>query len=148
MFTKFSHVGIIVNDIEKAKEHWFKVYGLKCTHSGVVPQEGIKNAMLPIGTNAIELIEPIDHNDMSNAVAKRLATRGEGLYQLAIFVDDIYQEGKELAERGATLIKRDPTPDMPRMPLVIRWIVHPKDANGALLELMQTTPELERDGIG
>ena len=113
-----------------------------------VPDSGLKFITLFRDNLRIELIEPIDHNDMSNAVAKRLATRGEGLYQLAIFVDDINKEGKELAERGATLIERDPTPDMPRMPLVIRWIVHPKDANGALLELMQTTPELERDGIG
>lgn len=147
MFVKFSHVGILVHDLEKAKEHWFKTYGLKATHTGVVPEEGIKNAMLPIGTNAIELIEPIDHNDMNNAVARRLAKKGEGLYQIAIFVDDINREGEELASKGATILKRDPAPSMTNMPLAIRWVVHPKDANGAILELMQTSPEVEKRGI-
>ena len=143
MFVKFSHVGIVVHDIERAKELWYKTYGLKATHTRVVPEEGIKNTMLPIGTNAIELIEPIDHSDMNNAVARRLAERGEGIYHLAIFVDDVFKEGKELSEKGVRLIRRDATSSTQ----VIRWVVHPKDASGALLELMQTSPEVEQKGI-
>lgn len=143
MFVKFSHVGIVVHDIEKTKELWYKTYGLKATHTRVVPEEGIKNAMLPIGTNAIELIEPIDHSDMNNAVARRLAERGEGIYHLAIFVDDIFKEGEGLSEKGVRLIKRDATSSTQ----AIRWVVHPKDASGVLLELMQTSPEVEQKGI-
>lgn len=132
MITKLSHVGIVVNDIEEAKKLWVETYGLKVAHSGVIEVEGIKNVFFTVGDNLIELIEPIDHQDMSNAVAKRLATRGEGIYHVALVVDDIDQEGKKLAEKGVTLIKRLPTDDQPQG----RWIVHPKSASGVLLELI------------
>jgi len=132
MITKLSHVGIVVSNIEEARKLWVETYGLKVSHSGVVEVEGIKNVFFTIGDNLIELMEPIDHQDMSNAVAKRLATRGEGIYHVALVVDDIDQEGKKLAEKGVTLIKRPPTEDQPQG----RWIVHPKSASGVLLELI------------
>lgn len=132
MLTKLSHVGIVVSNIEEAKKLWAETFGLKASHGGVVEVEGIKNAFLPIGDNFIELMEPIDHQDMSNAVAKRLATRGEGVYQIALIADDIVEEGKRLTEKGVNLIKRPPTGDQPHG----RWVVHPKSANGVLLELI------------
>ena len=136
MITKLSHIGIVVNNIEEAKKLWTETYGLEVSESGVIEVEGVKNAILPIGNNMIELLEPIDHQDMSNAVARRLATRGEGIYQVALAVDDIDQEGKKLAERGVRLIKREPIKESPQG----RWIVHPASANGVLLELVNEWP--------
>ena len=132
MFSKLSHVGIVVNNLEEATKLWAETYGLEVSSSGVVEVEGIKNAFLSIGDNFIELMEPIDPQDMSNAVARRLATRGEGVYQVAIIVDDVVQEGVKLTEKGVNLVERPATEDQPQG----RWIVHPKSANGVLLELM------------
>ena len=132
MFTKLSHIGIMVNDIEKAKKSWTETFGLKVSPTRVVAVEGLKQAFLSIGDSFIELIEPIDHQDMGNMVAKRLATRGEGIFHIALIVDDITKVAKELTTKGLEVIKRPPTSDQPQG----RLILHPKSTNGALLELM------------
>ena len=132
MIAKMSHIGIVVNNIEEATKLWVETYGLKVSHRGEAEVEGIKHVFLAVGNNFIELMEPINHQDMSNAIAKRLATRGEGIYHIAFVVDDIDEESKRLAEKGVTLIERPPSPDQPRG----RWIIHPKSANGAMLELL------------
>lgn len=132
MITRLSHVGIVVNNIEEATKLWVETYGLKVSHSVETDVEGIRNVFLAVGSNFIELMEPINHQDMSNAVARRLATKGEGVYHIAFVVDDIDQESKRLAEKGIALIKRPPTADQPRG----RWLIHPKSANGAMLELL------------
>ena len=132
MFTKLSHVGIMVNNIEEAKKSWAETFGLKVYLSRVVEVEGIKQAFLSIGDSFIELIEPIDHQDMGNMVAKRLATRGDGIFHIAVVVDDIARAGEELTAKSVELIERPPTSDQPQG----RLIVHPRSTNGALLELL------------
>lgn len=132
MITRLSHIGIVVNNIDEAKKLWVKTYGLKISHEGFIEDEGIKNAFLTVGNNFIELMEPVDHQDMKNAIAKRLATKGEGIYHVAFIVDDIEQESRVLAEKGIPLIKRPPSEDQPKG----RWVIHPKAANGVLLELL------------
>jgi methylmalonyl-CoA/ethylmalonyl-CoA epimerase len=132
VITKLSHVGIAVSNIKEAEKLWTQTYGLKVSRGGMAEVEGIKNVFLAIGDNLIELMEPINHQDMSNAIARRLAARGDGIYQIAIVVDNMEQEVKNLTQKGVTLIKRPQTPDQPQG----RWVVHPKSANGVLLELI------------
>jgi len=132
MIKKLSHIGILVNDLEEATKLWVETYGLKVSHSGSGAVEGIKSIFLSCGDNYIELIEPLDHQDMSNANAKRLATRGEGIYHIAVMTDDIEQEVKKLTEKGVILIERPPTDGQPKG----RWVTHPKSANGTLVEYL------------
>jgi methylmalonyl-CoA/ethylmalonyl-CoA epimerase len=132
MITRMSHVGIVVNDIDKAKNLWVNTFGLTVARSGVIEAEGIKNVFLAVGNNFIELMEPINHLDKNNAIANRLAARGEGVFHIAVIADDIDQDSKKLAEKGLTLIKRPPSEDQPRG----RWVIHPKSANGVLVELL------------
>ncbi len=73
---------------------------------------------------------PLDKSDMDNALARRLATVGEGFYHLCIEVDDVPASGKELEARGMRVIMREPL-DANAAP---RWLVHPKDANGVIVE--------------
>ena len=131
MLVRLSHIGIIVNDIEEAKKLWAETYGLKVAFERVVESEGVKIVALSIGDSFVELAEPIDHGDMSNALAKRLATKGEGIHQVAFAVDDVAQEGERLTEKGISLIKRPPAWEGAGE----RLVVHPKSANGVLLEL-------------
>ena len=132
MIIKMSHVGIVVNDIEEATKLWTDTYGLKVLKSGQVDAEGIKNRFLMIGNTFFELVEPFDKTDMSNAIARRLANRGEGVYHFAIVVDDLEKTYADLKKKGVSMIKRDPIGDEPEG----RIVVHPKNANGVLLELV------------
>jgi hypothetical protein len=96
--------------------------------------EGIRSVFISVGGTwdemVIEIMEPLDKSDMDNALSRRLARAGEGFYHLCIEVDDVEASGKELEARGMTVLMRDPVDpgDSPR------WLVHPKDANGVMVE--------------
>ncbi|TRM89112.1 methylmalonyl-CoA epimerase, partial [Sulfolobus sp. C3] len=97
---------------------------------------GIKVAFLTgqNGETAIELMEPINHYDINNTVAKFLKNRGQGLHHIAIKVSDIQKSLEELSGKGLQLIDTKPRKGA-RGHLVA--FVHPKSAMGILLELVQ-----------
>ncbi len=134
MMTRISHIGILVEDMDAAVEKWTSVFGFKKYSELEIAVEGIRSVFLSVGGTAeemtIELMEPLDRADPDNAVAQRLAKNGEGFYHLAVEVDDIEASGQALAEHGLTVLQRPPTSDQ-HAP---RWLVHPKDANGVMVE--------------
>ena len=136
MIKGMSHIGIVVRDLEAATKLWTEVFGLIKYDEMVVEVEGIRNAMLSVGGTAdemsIELIEPLDKNDMENALARRLANSGEGFYHLAVHVGDEMATGRQLREAGLQIFERpaissDYTP---------RWLTHPRSSNGVMVEGM------------
>ena len=83
---------------------------------------------------SIELIEPYDKSDMSNAVARRLAQSGEGFYHLAAEVADVAATSSELKQNQVRVIDRPAIEPEDSA----RWLVHPKDANGVMGEGLET----------
>lgn len=132
MITRMSHFGIVVNNLEESIKLWSETFGLKLIRTGSVEVEGIRNAFFQVGHNYIELMEPINKQDMNNSIAKRLATKGEGIYHVALVVDNLNEEFEKLGKKGVALIKRPPFEDEPQG----RIVIHPKSANGVLLELV------------
>lgn len=153
MNRKILHIGVVVHDLEAAIAVWEKNFGFKERHRVDVAEEGIRTAMLsPTGAldeMAVELLEPMDKNDMGNPVARRLARSGEGFYHLAMTVDDLDSAGRALGARGITVIERPPATLGSAFPGVIahdscRQIVHPKFSNGILIELLQSQAQSAR----
>jgi methylmalonyl-CoA epimerase len=138
MIRRMSHIGIVVRDLEAAVTLWTETLGLKVAARLEIPVEGIHSVILSVGGTrdemSIELMQPIDESDMSNAVARRLARNGEGFYHLAVDVEDVENCGERLAEGGLTVIDRPPAIDGDAM----RWLVHPKSSNGVMVELLQS----------
>jgi methylmalonyl-CoA/ethylmalonyl-CoA epimerase len=137
LIKSMSHIGIIVEDLDRAVEEWCERYGLVVVGEETVEVEGVRNAYVSPGPSrqeaaCIELIEPLDKSDMTNAIARRLANKGEGLYHAAFFVDDPVSDGQGLREHGVTVIDRDPAGEGERP----RAVIHPKSANGLMLELL------------
>lgn len=136
MIKRMSHIGILVHDLEAATKLWTEVFGLVQYDAMEIAVEGIRNVFLSVGGTpnemAIELIEPMDKSDMSNALARRLAHSGEGFYHLAVDVGDIEATGRALEDAGLRVIPRpaiseDYTP---------RWLTHPKSSTGVMVEGM------------
>lgn len=134
MFDRISHIGIVVADREKALSIWRDQFGLKQFAEMKIEVEGIHSVLLSVSGNAgemaIELMEPLDKTDMSNPVARRLAEKGEGFYHVAVVVDNVAEAGEQLKQRGLRLVER---------PSVVegdaaRWLVHPRAANGVMVE--------------
>lgn len=134
MFDRISHIGVVVNDIDQALATWQDKLGFKKFAEQRFEPEGIRSVFLSVsgeaGEMTIELMEPLDKSDMNNAVARRLAKKGEGFFHLAVVTKDVAASGKDLERKGFSVIERPPVGNASQG----RWLTHPKDANGVMIE--------------
>ena len=137
MTRKISHIGILVHDADAAVTNWTEAFGLKKFEDRRIEVEGIRSVFISVGGSwdemVIEIMEAMDKADMENALSRRLAKVGEGFYHICLEVDDVEGSAEALRDRGMTVLMRDPT-DAGASP---RWLVHPKDANGVMVEAVK-----------
>ncbi len=131
MFSRLRAVHIAVNNLEEGIKLYQKNFGLKPSQSGTLAGLGIKNALFPLGEAAIELIEPLDHEQ--GPIARFLQSRGEGVYMMALEVENIDSAIKSLSKRGVRLINTEPESRAKGIPVFI----HPQSTKGVLVELVQ-----------
>ncbi len=133
---KISHIGVLVHDADAATELWTESFGFKKFADRNIEVEGIRSVFISVGGTwdemVIEIMEPLDKSNMDNALSRRLAKVGEGFYHLCLEVDDIEASGKELVARDMRVLMRDPID----ADASSRWLVHPKDANGVMVEAL------------
>ncbi|HEU0190706.1 MAG TPA: methylmalonyl-CoA epimerase [Mycobacterium sp.] len=140
LVTAIDHVGVAVPDLEAAKKWYHDKLGMIVLHEEVNDDQGIVEAMLavrgaPVGSAQLQLMAPIDE---SSTIAKFLDKRGPGLQQLAYRVSDLDALSDRLSEQGVRLIY-----DAPRRGAANSRInfIHPKDAGGVLIELVEPARE-------
>jgi methylmalonyl-CoA/ethylmalonyl-CoA epimerase len=137
MFTRISHIGVVVGDMARALRVWRDELGFRQFAEAHFEVEGIRSVFLSVSGNpgemSIELMEPVDKSDMSNPVARRLARRGEGFYHLALVTDDVAATGRALAARSFPVIDRPPVGAARQG----RWLLHPKAASGVMIEAIE-----------
>jgi methylmalonyl-CoA/ethylmalonyl-CoA epimerase len=130
---RIDHVGIAVADLDEAIEFYERVFGMRCVHQETNEGQGVREAMLQLDESGakIQLLAPASE---SSTIAKFLDRNGPGLQQLAYTVTDVEQAAAALRERGLRLLY-----DAPRRGTGGSLInfVHPKDAGGVLVELVQ-----------
>ena len=131
MFKKVRAIHVAVNDIEEAKKVYADNFGMETFNEGELPLLGIKNAFLQIGDTVIEFIEPLDKED--SVVSKFLEKRGEGMYMIALEVDNIDETVESLQKKGIRLISADAESREKGIPVYI----HPKSTKGILIELVE-----------
>ena len=129
---KIHHVAIAVQDIDAALKFWEQTFGLELTHVEEVPSQKSKVAFLPLGESEIELVQPTTSD---SGLANFLEKRGEGMHHICIEVEDIDATLAELKSKGVRLINDVPE-ELPGRKMAF---VHPRAANGVLVELYQLT---------
>ena len=130
MIKNFNHVAIAVNNLDEVLALFESLFGLKPSKIEEVPDQGVKAALIPIGSGEIELLEPIDPN---GGVAKFIERRGEGIHHICLEVDNTDEELKSLADKGVELIDK-----VGRKGLAGRvGFIHPKSTKGVLIEIAQ-----------
>ncbi|AWR93363.1 methylmalonyl-CoA epimerase [Acidianus brierleyi] len=130
------HIGIVVENLENAINFYQEKFGMKVIDKEILEDRGLKVAFM-IGKNgetALELLEPVNHEDLNNTIAKFLKNRGPGLHHIAIRVSNIEMSLKDLQNEGLTLIDKEPRKGA-RGHLVA--FIHPKSSMGTLIELVQ-----------
>jgi len=135
---RIDHVGVAVADLDAAIEFYGRVFGMTCVHTEVNEEQGVKEAMLAVGPTAaggcIQLLAPLSPE---STIAKFLDRNGPGVQQVAYTVADVDATCAALRERGVRLLY-----DTPRRGTAGSRInfVHPKDAGGVLVELVEPAP--------
>jgi len=130
MFKGVDHVVIAVKDLNAAIKQYEAMYGVPVSERGEPPGAGFKNAYFRFGETFTELISPISED---GPVARRLSQSGEGVYLVAMRVDDIEQTLADLRERGVRLLG-DPGPGKP---VTGQVFIHPASAGGVLTQVVQ-----------
>lgn len=131
MLNKVEHIAIAVSDLEAAVEHYSSVWGLTVEHREVVADQGVEEAMLPVGDTYLQLLGATDPD---TTVGKFLAKRGPGLHHIAYEVPDLEAALAELKSKGVPLI--DEAPRLGGRGHMVAF-VHPKGNHGLLVELIQ-----------
>ncbi len=129
---KVNHVAIVVENIDESLKFWRDVMGLELDHIEDVPSQQSLVAFLPVGDGEIELVQPTSPD---SGMAKYLEKRGEGMHHLCFEVQDIENVLMMLKEKGIRVI--DETPKV--LPGRKMAFIHPKSANGVLVELYELT---------
>jgi methylmalonyl-CoA/ethylmalonyl-CoA epimerase len=131
MLAKIEHVALAVADLDVAIAHYRNVWGLEVTHRERVEDQGVEEAMLPLGESFLQLLAPTSPD---STVARFLERSGEGLHHIAYEVDDLERELADLKSNGVALIDEKPRRGG-RGHMVA--FVHPKSNHGLLVELIQ-----------
>lgn len=133
MLKRIEHVAIAVADLDAAIEHYSKVWGLEVSHREKVEDQGVEEAMLPLGDSHLQLLAP---TGPETTVGRFIERRGEGLHHLAFEVDDLAATLADLKSKGVELI--DEAPRRGGRGHMVAF-VHPRANRGLLIELIQAS---------
>ena len=128
---RIDHVAIVVEDIDRALNFWHDTLGLELDHLEEVPDQQAEIAFLPTGDSEIELVRP---TTIDSGIAKYLSKRGEGMHHICLEVEDIDSAIDELKSKSVRLIYEQAVEVSGGKRMTF---IHPKDANGVLVELYQ-----------
>ncbi len=133
LLTRIDHVGIAVADLDAAIEFYDRVFGLHVVHEEVNEEQGVREAMLSVGDSGscIQLLAPLTPE---STIAKFLDRSGPGIQQMAYSVDDIEAVTSHLRSEGVRVLYDEPKRGTAGS---LVNFVHPKDAGGVLIELVQ-----------
>jgi methylmalonyl-CoA/ethylmalonyl-CoA epimerase len=137
LFVCIDHAGVAVPDLDAAIELYSKSFGMALVHEEVNEEQGVREAMMSVGGDAdptggcIQLLAPLTEE---STIAKFLDRSGPGLQQLALRVRDVEAVAEVLRDRGLRLLYDEPKRGTSNSRVNF---VHPKDAGGVLVELVQ-----------
>lgn len=128
------HIGIAVKSLAVSNELFRKLLNVQPYKQEEVVSQGVMTSFFKAGESKIELLEA---TDASSPIHQFIERKGEGIHHLAFEVQDIRQEMKRLKEEGFQLLQEEPTIGADQ-----KWVcfIHPKSANGVLIELCQSIP--------
>jgi len=131
---KIEHLGVAVKSLEASNLLFEKLLGTAHYKIEEVASEGVRTSFFKSGPNKIELLEATNED---SPIAKFLEKKGEGIHHVAFAVDDIEAEMERLKKEGFTLLNESPKKGADNKLVAF---VHPKTANGILIELCQEAP--------
>jgi len=112
-------VGIMVKDLEEASKFFADLLGTE--FSGPFERGEVRTLESPLG---ITLLTPLSPD---GPVAKTIERRGEGLYFIALGVQNLKEAVAEIKSKGIRQITEGPA----------QAFFHPGDSHGVMIELVE-----------
>jgi methylmalonyl-CoA/ethylmalonyl-CoA epimerase len=133
LFEAIDHVGIAVSDFDAAVAYYAENFGMTVAHEEVNEEQGVREAMLSVGDSgsSIQLLAPLSPD---SPIGRFIATKGEGIQQLAYRVRDLDSVCATLRERGLRLLYDEPKRGTAGSRVNF---IHPRSAGGVLVELVE-----------
>ncbi len=132
MMLHIDHIGIAVKELANAVPLYERLLNSQCYKMETIENEKVITAFLSTGKTKIELLQSIDADGV---IARFISKKGEGMHHIAFEVDNIEMEMERLKMEGFTLLN-----EIPKIGADNKLVcfLHPKDANGVLIELCQS----------
>lgn len=133
LFEAVDHVGIAVPDLDEAITFYTQTLGMRVVHEETNEGQGVREAMVEVtpGGTQLQLLAPLSED---SSIAKFLDRSGPGVQQVAYRVRNVDDVSKALRDRGLRLLYDEPRPGTYGSRINF---VHPKDAGGVLVELVE-----------
>ena len=130
---RLRQVAMIAPDLDPVVDQLCDAFGLEvCFHDPGVGEFGLRNALLLVGDQFLEVLSPIEDD---TTVGRLLEKRGGAGGYMAIYeVDDLDARLAHLAERGVRVVWAGDFPDIRGRHL------HPRDVGGAIVSLDEPVP--------
>ena len=131
------HVGIAVTDLDAAVAMYETAFGMTCVHVEVNEEQGVREAMLEVGSSGsfLQLLAPLSPG---SPIGRFLERSGPGIQQMAYRVRSVDEVSAHLRAHGMRLLydqaKRGTAGSRVNF-------VHPRSAGGVLVELVEPGPE-------
>ena len=130
MWKNVEHIGIAVDKLSDANELFKVLFNKDSYKEETVESENVTTSFFQLGETKIELLE----GSSDSAIAKFIAKKGQGIHHIAFEVDDIHAEMDRLKSEGFQILNDQPKKGADNK---LVCFVHPKSANGVLVELCQ-----------
>ena len=132
---KVDHIAIAVKNIEQASKFYQQSLGLKFNGEEIIPENNVKIAFLKCGELDIELLQSLREGEGS--IDKFIEENGEGLYHIALEVDDLEDSIKILETQNFKF--KSPYPSKGARNTTIAFLEE-SGTNGAVVELVEGKP--------
>ena len=129
---RLEHIGIAVKDLQASNELFAKLLGKKHYKIEEVASENVLTSFFKTGQSKVELLEG---TSPESAIFKFIEKKGEGIHHIAFEVEDIRAEMQRLEKEGFTILNKEPKRGADNK---LVCFIHPKSANGVLVELCQS----------
>ena len=129
MIKGISHIGVAVDDLEKARAFFKENFALPVSDRESFGE--LLFSFIPLEGTDIELLQS---TGLDGQIAKFIEKKGQGIHHIAFEVDDIRTELAGLKGKGVRLINEKPYLNA-HEDLVA--FLHPKSTFGVLVELIQ-----------
>ena len=134
MITDIRYNAVMVEDLEEGVQVWKNLFGLEALNEASTNQFGVRSVML--GHNGKPVIEIMTPGGPNAPLARMMEERknprnpkGEGIYMMALEVDDLDATIKQIESTGGRVTREEGSS-------TVAW-VHPLSARMVFIELQQ-----------